>query len=1378
MRLTRLSSRDGDLTLVPQYATQAGTVPTHTRPLSPSLDPHLPAPGRSAPSGYVPPVTPCPSPLLNPLAQSPLPPPRPRPLPRFKPTLTFPQLARLQPPPPPSPLPTPHSDLPATLLTTSNLASPSTSPTSLPPVPPRILSPKARPSTSLYRPSTSLLSPHPRPAPDMPLTHTSVTSPGPCSLPRKTGGSSRPRPSTSPFSIVQSYFDPLAHSPPRPDAHTSTPQPCPFPPPTADPVPPSNPLPESSSRRRKRRHRRLADTATPRIDHGTVRGSWSKSQLVNALSSLCDTPSQLKFTRLPGCGAHSQLRFPWKGNTVLVNTWHTGRVHLQGFGARDLARHLSVISISSSRVRTRSSSPGSSGDSSGVGNNPFWVGRNLCLTLFMWIIHLGIFAGLRLSGGLRLFSCFFPRRVFRRKKIRGSGSQAASRRGARPRIAALKARARQHSAILSTVLDFSRVCIPTVPWLLVHSRSKHLSSMFFLCCLFYFVFSLQGHGVSPVVDGSMFAYESGLGVGSLINQEGSFAWIAPAAVLTPIGQTVAQFVFWGISISARCLACVVVLVSVLALAVHLRSRALPVVPAPGVRTPFWSFFLSIVPASGTQDVPVGSSVVHNRPLNHRVLPSCDFCKLRKHFSVRRIGTVTMLAILACSVTPVLWQIGLDGVRVGEASHPGPAHPTPEGAPTTLNVSEVLTQVSRSDPSLPAAHSGAPVPGPSSPQAPHPYAAPPPPHPVLHSRPSRFCTPPLPRDSSRHLSGSPAPRRRRSRSPVRPSSALPQDPASDSGRSRVFCPVASCPDHAHPSHGWLSFQSMRPHIEAHLSGQLLGDISSEWLRSQGFGTCEVCHRILSLRYNGRCPSCFHTLVSARDRPPSTSRSLAEGAPSIWDVFVSGTRVRSSVPDSARALVLVAPSRGGRRHVLRTDNDTRRRCLDWINGIRADLWTPPYSRRGRPRKDVDTTAAEDVLPDAVVSRVSSLLKDGALRRACAALLQEPPVSPSADVVAALRVLHPAPEVADGADMLSLRPVASRAAPSVDVDSVRKAVHSFPSTSGAGKSGLRPSHLREATRPASSDLLFRLITEVVNLLLQGEVPDSVRPFVCGASVMSLRKPNGTLRPIAVGETFRRITGKVAVELISDRARAVLEPIQLGVKTPNGCEAIIHATRQWFHKHRLIPSKTAVSVDISNAFNTVNRSAVLQSVRTHFPSLAPWVDCCYRHDSHLFTGSDAASDQTISSSRGVQQGDPLGPVLFALAIHPVIQEALVDTERSFPAGLDICSFYLDDGLCAGDAQAVSFFLKALIRGLSRIGLVVNLAKTEVIPPCTSSQSFGPDLFPGCIWNSSASFSYLGLPSALLLGANFFWVVGCARLELLLMPLAGSQTLTGHSVF
>ena len=96
-----------------------------------------------------------------------------------------------------------------------------------------------------------------------------------------------------------------------------------------------------------------------------------------------------------------------------------------------------------------------------------------------------------------------------------------------------------------------------------------------------------------------------------------------------------------------------------------------------------------------------------------------------------------------------------------------------------------------------------------------------------------------------------------------------------------------------------------------------------------------------------------------------------------------------------------------------------------------------------------------------------------------------------------------------------------------------------------------------------------------------------VCGTSIMALRRPNGSLRPIAIGETIRRLTSKVAVDLITDRG--VFEPLQLGVLTPNGCEA----------------------------------SAVLQAVRTHFPSVAPWVDCCYRHESTLFTCSSSVTSQ-----------------------------------------------------------------------------------------------------------------------------------------------------------
>ena len=91
----------------------------------------------------------------------------------------------------------------------------------------------------------------------------------------------------------------------------------------------------------------------------------------------------LKFLRMPGSGVHRQLRFRWKGNTVLVNTWHTGRVHLQGYGAGDLAKILLGMAPSFSRARARSFSPQSDVDSSGVGNNLSSISRGLYL-MFLW----------------------------------------------------------------------------------------------------------------------------------------------------------------------------------------------------------------------------------------------------------------------------------------------------------------------------------------------------------------------------------------------------------------------------------------------------------------------------------------------------------------------------------------------------------------------------------------------------------------------------------------------------------------------------------------------------------------------------------------------------------------------------------------------------------------------------------------------------------------------------------------------------------------------------------------------------------------------------------------------------------------------------------
>ncbi len=108
-------------------------------------------------------------------------------------------------------------------------------------------------------------------------------------------------------------------------------------------------------------------------------------------------------------------------------------------------------------------------------------------------------------------------------------------------------------------------------------------------------------------------------------------------------------------------------------------------------------------------------------------------------------------------------------------------------------------------------------------------------------------------------------------------------------------------------------------------------------------------------------------------------------------------------------------------------------------------------------------------------------------------------------------------------------------------------------------------------------------------------------------------------------------------------------------------------------------MKLDFRNAFNSISREVVLDQVSRHFPQLLPWVSWCYRQPSDLIFGSL----DPLASAEGVQQGDPLGPLLFALALHPLAER--LSALRHNGAGLDLVQFYLDDGILAGPAEVVA---------------------------------------------------------------------------------------------
>ena len=88
--------------------------------------------------------------------------------------------------------------------------------------------------------------------------------------------------------------------------------------------------------------------------------------------------------------------------------------------------------------------------------------------------------------------------------------------------------------------------------------------------------------------------------------------------------------------------------------------------------------------------------------------------------------------------------------------------------------------------------------------------------------------------------------------------------------------------------------------------------------------------------------------------------------------------------------------------------------------------------------------------------------------------------------------------------------------------------------------------------------------------------------------------------------------------------------------------------------------------------------------------------------------SDEVIESAVGVQQGDPLAPVLFCMVLKKVIN-AISDS-----CALDINLWFLDDGVIAGPAEEVSRALDVIEQVGPKLGLYTNLSKKDRGVFCT----------------------------------------------------------------
>ena len=101
-------------------------------------------------------------------------------------------------------------------------------------------------------------------------------------------------------------------------------------------------------------------------------------------------------------------------------------------------------------------------------------------------------------------------------------------------------------------------------------------------------------------------------------------------------------------------------------------------------------------------------------------------------------------------------------------------------------------------------------------------------------------------------------------------------------------------------------------------------------------------------------------------------------------------------------------------------------------------------------------------------------------------------------------------------------------------------------------------------------------------------------------------------------------------------------GVASSDGAAGIIASVDEYVRTSA--PDVGVLKCDLRNAFNSAPRAPILDAIAEHFPILLAYAICVLCCACFLLYGLFV-----LLSTLGVQQGDPLGPILFAVGLSEI---------------------------------------------------------------------------------------------------------------------------------
>ena len=163
------------------------------------------------------------------------------------------------------------------------------------------------------------------------------------------------------------------------------------------------------------------------------------------------------------------------------------------------------------------------------------------------------------------------------------------------------------------------------------------------------------------------------------------------------------------------------------------------------------------------------------------------------------------------------------------------------------------------------------------------------------------------------------------------------------------------------------------------------------------------------------------------------------------------------------------------------------------------------------------------------------------------------------------------------------------------------SFPAGSAQGADGLLPQHLKNLVSPTLGEFgasFVEVLASFVSQLISDNVPLTVALFFFGARLLGLNKPDGGVRPIAVGCTLYRLAAKCLENSVYEEMGSLLFPLQVGYGTRFGSRGCCSCYKSI--PHPTASGKPDVEVGFSKR-NSIRRDVILKEVLVKAPKVYP---------------------------------------------------------------------------------------------------------------------------------------------------------------------------------